>query len=526
MVNYTGTSGNDTRTFTGGDGEDISVHAGAGNDSISIGVYGGSVNVSGGDGDDSLTVFAEDGYVSFAHEGTNFFGEDEYNPTDEPYIYYSEYFAHSAVTISGGGGHDDIYLNIYGGDATITGGAGNDRIVMFGMGDLTVDAGDGDDLITIDVARLTLTTGAGSDTIVLNSADSEGLNRVVTDFDTGSDRIDVEQLAYDLGFYDGEDLFENGSLQLEQRGADTLVLLDKGPAGFRTVIVLENVTAADLGVDNFNPPMSPVVVVTGAGGASAGTDGADTITGGSGSDSIDGSLGNGNLNGATGDNVLNGGAGSDTISGGTGNDTIYGGGGRDILTGDRGKDNLFGGSGRDRLDGDGGKDNLFGGGGRDKLYGGSGSDSLFGGGGGDKLYGGSGSDSLFGGGGNDKLFGGNGKDALVGGAGRDILKGGNGADRFIFNKITESTEERRGRDVVKDFDNKDVLDLSGIDADTGLEGNNNFTFSGTSATAHAVWYQDTRAGVIVYGDVDGDSRADFGIELRDVDSLTASDFLL
>ena len=257
-----------------------------------------------------------------------------------------------------------------------------------------------------------------------------------------------------------------------------------------------------------DPVVDPNPAPTGGDDTLTGGTGGDVIDGGSGSDSIEGGLGNDSLSGGAGSDVLDGGAGSDILFGGGGNDTSYGGGGRDILDGGGGKDSLFGGGGSDRLDGGGGKDDLQGGAGKDKLYGGSGNDELFGGGG------------------NDKLFGGNGKDDLVGGAGRDILTGGGGADSFIFNGTGESSTGRRGRDVVVDFDGKDILDLSGIDADSGARGNNDFAFSGTSSAANAVWYQDTRTGVIVYGDIDGDGRADFGIELRGIDSLNANDFIL
>ncbi|MBR6012970.1 MAG: hypothetical protein IK062_04205 [Selenomonadaceae bacterium] len=97
-----------------------------------------------------------------------------------------------------------------------------------------------------------------------------------------------------------------------------------------------------------------------------------------------------------------------------------------------------------------GKDTIYGGAGNDNLTGGAGNDKLFGDAGNDTLRGGAGNDNLTGGAGNDKLFGDAGNDTLFGGVGNDTLKGGAGNDVFIHSK---------GKDVITDYSSGDKIFL-------------------------------------------------------------------
>ena len=80
--------------------------------------------------------------------------------------------------------------------------------------------------------------------------------------------------------------------------------------------------------------------------------------------------------------------------------------------------------------------------------------TISGGAGKDTIYGGNGNDSVYGGKGNDKLYGQNNDDTLWGGAGNDSLWGGSGADTFIYNS-------GEGKDIIYDFDNSDMLKITG-----------------------------------------------------------------
>lgn len=144
----------------------------------------------------------------------------------------------------------------------------------------------------------------------------------------------------------------------------------------------------------------------------------------------------------------------------------------------------------------------------------------------DLLEGLGGADDLYGGTGDDDLEGGSGDDLLVGGTGFDYLTGGTGEDTFDFNSISESVVGSR-RDVIKDFHRSelDVVDLSTIDANELLSGNQKFTFIG------GLKFHD-KAGELrfisgaISGDTDGDGVADFQIKVSNVTKMYADDFFV
>jgi Ca2+-binding RTX toxin-like protein len=126
---------------------------------------------------------------------------------------------------------------------------------------------------------------------------------------------------------------------------------------------------------------------------------------------------------------------------------------------------------------------------------------------------------------NDKLYGGTGKDTLTGGTGRDYLTGGSSADRFDFNSIKE-TVKGSNRDRIVDFSHGqgDKIDLAGIDANTHRGGNQAFHFIGTHGFSHTE--AELRfSGNVLQGDVNGDGKADFEINVN-ASSLTSGDFML
>lgn len=205
--------------------------------------------------------------------------------------------------------------------------------------------------------------------------------------------------------------------------------------------------------------------------------------------------------------------------------TIKGTNASDVLVGTSSADRIEAGSGNDKLSGLNANDRLYGGSGSDKVYGGNGHDRGYGGSGTDTVAGGKGNDQLFGGGGNDKLYGGDGNDRLYGDAGADRLYGGVGDDTFVFSKISDSPVGK-GRDRIYGFDrDDDLIDLSGIDANTTKKGNQAFEFIGSKQ------YSDTPgelrfSGKVIAGDVDGDGKSDFNIELASISKLGAGDFIL
>lgn len=235
------------------------------------------------------------------------------------------------------------------------------------------------------------------------------------------------------------------------------------------------------------------------------------------------------------DDIINGLGGDDTIFGFDGDDSIEGGAGDDAIDGGAGIDtavltstanvsaNLASGI---ATGADIGNDTLVG---IENLRGGAGNDFLVGDAGANDISGRNGDDTLFGSGGSDKLNGEDGADTLTGGKGKDSLSGGSGGDRFDVNSKLEAGKGT-GRDVILDFVNgEDKIDLRTIDAKKSDPGNDKFKWIGKKAF-HGVEgelrYKVTATGLLVEGDIDGNGKADFQIELDGVFSISKAGLLL
>ncbi len=155
----------------------------------------------------------------------------------------------------------------------------------------------------------------------------------------------------------------------------------------------------------------------------------------------------------------------------------------------------------------------------------------------DILTGGSDIDRIFGFDGNDTLLGLESNDILTGGKGRDVMTGGAGLDDFDFNALAEMGKTASKRDVIKDFTHlQDDIDLSTIDANGSAAGHTfkflaakGAAFTGVKGQLH--WFRIDPAGkandkTIIEGDINGDKKADFQIELSGLVSLSKADFIL
>ncbi|MCL6730723.1 calcium-binding protein, partial [Sphingomonas hankyongi] len=151
------------------------------------------------------------------------------------------------------------------------------------------------------------------------------------------------------------------------------------------------------------------------------------------------------------------------------------------------------------------------------LNGGGGNDLLFGNGGVDQINGQAGNDLIVAGTGDDTLDGGDDNDVLVGGAGRDTLIGGNGADHYVWTSVTDTTVAAATADQISGFSEAtlgELIDLSLIDANTGLAGDQAFALVGaptTTVVANSITWSFDGTNTIVRGDVNGDTVADFTI---------------
>lgn len=232
----------------------------------------------------------------------------------------------------------------------------------------------------------------------------------------------------------------------------------------------------------------------------------------------------------TGDAKLVGSSHNDAAVAGDGENTILGHGGDDFVAGGKGADKIKAGSGKDWLFGGKGKDKALGNSGADKASGEGGKDVLKGQKGADVLKAGRGKDELVGGPGADVLKGQKGKDMLNGGPGKDKLSGGRGNDTFKFKKLKDSPDGRK-HDVITDLNKGkgDKIDLRKIDAKKGVPGNQAFDYIGESkfgGDKGVLRSVERKKKTFVYGDVDGDGRADLTIELKGAHDLSKGDFVL
>lgn len=240
-----------------------------------------------------------------------------------------------------------------------------------------------------------------------------------------------------------------------------------------------------------------------------------------------------------GDDIAMGQGGDDTLKGGLGNDTLIGGSGDDTLQGDGGNDILNGGAGTDTIVFTGGKKVTVDltksgyqntGHGRDKIVG---VENVISGNGADTLTGNRFGNTLTGNNGNDKLYGNVGADTLYGGAGKDVMDAGRDShtDVFIFSSADDTGTTARTRDQIRQFDRgEDLINLSAIDSNSALAGDQSFDFFGQRSRSfteeNAIWYYKAGKNIVVRGDVDGDGSFDFEIQINGLKAIGVNDFIL
>ena len=409
------------------------------------------------------------------------------------------------------------HLNGLGGNDTLLGGGGDD----------TLDGGDGNDTLFGDNDPFAqdqgnfasgsdiLSGGAGDDVL----AGGEGNNTY--DGGDGFDTVDYQ------GFYDQQVFGYRLDCDLNTQIA-TVYYIDFYDG-------TEFVAATD--------HIYPIERVIGSGGDdhikgqdnfSFGQPGSNTLDGGAGNDVITGGYWNDYLFGGAGNDTIDDGlnlgvAGLDELTGGTGDDTYIvnmacsifetAGGGTDTIiaktsfTIAANVENLILFEVSDAVDAAG---NAM----ANRIAGNSFNNTIRGHAGNDFLNGLAGEDRIIAGAGNDRLTGGLGKDVLSGNAGKDI---------FDFNTVTESTAALAGRDIITDFNanSTDRIDLSTIDAISGLAGNNAFTLHvGAFTDLGQVHVIQRGANTFIEVNTTGSLAADMRIQLTGLVILDVTDFVL
>jgi Ca2+-binding RTX toxin-like protein len=450
----TGSAARDT--LTGGDGDDV-LNGGDGVDTLNGGA--GSDQLIGGLGADQLI------------------GGDGLDTADYGAALAGVIVDLKAGVVSGGAGADSLS-----GIENITGSVFNDRLTGF-TGANVLDGGDGDDQLSGFGDNDSLIGGLGNDLLVGGA---------------GNDRIDGG-IGRDKASYKGA--IAGGGVTV-----NLLTGTSSGAQGSDILIKIEDLIGSDFD---------------------------DVLTGDKGVNQI---------NGGAGDDSLNGGLGIDTVSyAGTASAVMVsllagqatGGAGIDQLLG---FENIIGSDFNDSLTGDGGDNVLVGGLGNDALNGGAGldtadysrassavvadlglgtatlgleTDSLSGI---ETLLGSKFGDSLTGDLSANGLNGGRGDDQINGGGGSDRLTGGIGKDTFLYTSFADSA--LAAMDLITDLGAKDRIDLSALDADAGVAGDQTFVqvaaFTGAAGQLRLTYEAGAQQTTLAV-DVNGDGLADFAL---------------
>jgi Ca2+-binding RTX toxin-like protein len=241
-------------------------------------------------------------------------------------------------SILGGAGNDAISFSSVG-SATILGEANNDTITgepYFSYDAVLVSGGDGDDLIRVQTANVSMTVDGlgGSDTLEplslpIFSPFAEGADAIGADEFLASEApISLTNVtgieAINLGA-SGATLLLSVAIIQEVSGSGSLAIYGSGES---------SVTFSDSGWVQ-GPTINGMITFTNGtvsltasqslvgGGDDGPTEGNDILSGTGSADQLDGLGGDDQLSGLGGNDTLNGGTGADTKDGGSGNDLFY-----------------------------------------------------------------------------------------------------------------------------------------------------------------------------------------------------------
>ncbi|MEY4254863.1 MAG: hypothetical protein RLZZ141_90 [Pseudomonadota bacterium] len=439
---------------------------------------------------------------------------------------------------------------------TMAGGLGDDSYVVDNAGDIVTElTNEGVDRVE---ASISYTLSTNVETLILTgTAAINGTGNSANNVITGNGAVNI------LNGGAGNDILDGAG------GIDTLI----GGLGDDTFIVdVAGEVVTELASEGTDTVKTSLTYSLGTNVENLTLTGTAAING-------TGNAANNILTGNSAANLLNGGAGSDTMVGGLGDDTYVVDVATDVVTelANQGTDTvqasityLLGGNleklvltGTTAINGTGNSLNntITGNSAANSLDGGAGADTLIGGLG-DDLYmvdnagdvvtelasqgtdkvtssisysltanvenltltgtgaiSGTGNDLnniILGNAGANVLSGGAGKDFLTGGGGKDTLTGGAGADAFIFTALTDST--LAALDLITDFNRADgdYIDLSRIDANSALAGDQAFSFvtAFSKQAGQATLIYDATTKITTFSaDVNGDGVADFVLQI-------------
>ncbi|MBI2717513.1 MAG: cadherin domain-containing protein [Rhizobiales bacterium] len=413
--------------------------------------------------------------------------------------------------LSGGAGNDT--LDGGAGADTMSGGLGNDIYAVDNSGDVVVENVDeGTDTVN---SRVSYTLGVNLENLTLTGVDAvNGTGNVLDNTITGNSQANT------LVGRGGSDTLNGGG------GADLMI----GGIGDDHYVV-DNVgdVVTELLGEGTDSVRSSITYTLTANVEQLTLAGSANISGaGNGAGNI--------IIGNSGANVLYGYGAADRLDGGAGADTLIGGTGNDVYIVDNVGDVVQENSGE-------GTDSVYSGVSFTlsanvenlaltgaALVNGTGNElanAITGNGSNNVLSGLDGNDTLKGMSGNDTLDGGNGDDVINGGLGVDLLTGGAGNDTFVYSLVRDSGILSTTRDTIADFATGDHIDLSAIDANLSVAGDQAFVLdTDGSFSIGEIKLEVVGSDLLLSLNQDTDAAAELTVLLKNVTSLSASDFIL
>jgi Ca2+-binding RTX toxin-like protein len=566
----------------------VTIGAGAGNDTItgsinSDVILGGNGNdtVTGGRGDDIAILGAgSDTYIWNPGDGSD---TVEGQGQTDTLIFNGSAASENFVLLSNGSrvlltrDVGAVTMDLNGVEKLVINGAGGSDHLVVGnllgtdmLGTITYNGGAGIDTVDASSAftGMIITGGSGADNLTGGSADD------VFRYLAGSDAIAGEVVSGGRGVNDSIQLFNTGDIDFTGvaiSGVETLQFI----SGSSSAHFAEQQVGGAAGIENAAGSSGADRLIVSGSTIDLSTliftnwsDTQDTVT-------LVGTGGNDTLTGSSQRDVFSAGEGADAQFGGSGNDQfLYTAGSQaspgESIDGQSGSDSI-GLSNTGAIDFTGvsiaSVENLqflggtssatftgaqLGAGAITRIQGSSGADKIvvhdsavnlsqvtFASWSSDdkvQITGTAGDDTLTGSRVADTISGGDGKDTITGGLGRDIMTGGGGKDVFIFKSLSDSGKTSATRDFITDFTHgPDKIDLKAIDASHKIAGDQAFHFIGTHAFNHIAGELHVikidnggtaHDSTIIEGEVNGDGKADFEIQLKGLVSLTKADFIL